>query len=109
MCIRDRSDVEITDDSLDDRAVTAIDGRLRQHRPENISALLHFITNIGWLRDAESLQWQFLGQLFDLLPAERGAVLLVTDDGGVKQTIAWNYLHGPRVAVPVSRTIVRRI
>jgi transcriptional regulator with GAF, ATPase, and Fis domain len=104
-----QSDVEITDDSLDDRAITAIDAPFAQHRPENMAALLRFITNIGWIRDPESLQWQFLGQLFELLPAERGAIVLVGEDGGVNQTIAWNYRHGPKVAVSVSRTVVQRV
>ena len=39
----------------------------------DLSALLKIASGIGGIRDQDSLQWQLLGMIFDLVPAERGA------------------------------------
>src|SRR5207302_7530404 len=47
-----------------------------------LSTLLKISTAIGSVRDVESLQWQLLGMIFDVIPAERGAILLLHSHGG---------------------------
>jgi transcriptional regulator with GAF, ATPase, and Fis domain len=75
-----------------------------------LSTLLKISTAIGSIRDVESLQWQLLGMIFDVIPAERGAVLL-TDDSGVEisSPVAWDRVSGPDHPVHVSRSLVRRV
>jgi Nif-specific regulatory protein len=99
------SDVEITDHPIDEESVVAIEANASS-ASQHLVRLLRFTTNIGWIRDPESLQWQLLGQLFEILPAERGATVLVDEQGQTTQTIAWNYLEGPTASVRISRTVV---
>jgi transcriptional regulator with GAF, ATPase, and Fis domain len=75
-----------------------------------LSTLLKISTAIGSIRDVDSLQWQVLGMIFDVVPAERGAVLLC-DECGVETSspIAWDRVSGPDQPVNVNRALVRRI
>lgn len=74
-----------------------------------LESLLKIATSIGGIRDRESLQWQLLGFLFDVVPAERGAVLYFEKTGEVEATAAWDRVRGPEHAVPVSESLVRRV
>lgn len=40
----------------------------------DLQTLVKISTAIGSIRDVESLQWQLLGMIFDVVPAERGAI-----------------------------------
>jgi transcriptional regulator with GAF, ATPase, and Fis domain len=75
-----------------------------------LSTLLKISTAIGTIRDVESLQWQLLGMIFDVIPAERGAILLM-DDHGVESSssVAWDRISGPDHPVTVNRTLVQRV
>jgi len=74
-----------------------------------LQSLLKIATGIGGIRDRESLQWQLLGFLFDVLSAERGAVLYFDKTGAVESTAAWDRVRGPEHAVTVSESLVRRV
>src|SRR6266478_5671065 len=74
-----------------------------------LQSLLKIATGIGGIRDRESLQWQLLGFLFDVVPAERGAVLYFDKTGEVESTAAWDRVRGPEHAVSVSEALVRRV
>jgi transcriptional regulator with GAF, ATPase, and Fis domain len=75
-----------------------------------LSALLKISTAIGSIRDVESLQWQLLGMIFDVIPAERGAILLVNSNGGeIASPVAWDRVGGPDQPVHVSRSLTRRV
>ena len=76
----------------------------------NLSALIYICKGIGCLRDEASLPWQLLSMIFDVIPADRGAILL-REDGSheVRSHVAWDRAHGPGEPVHVSRTIVRRV
>lgn len=76
----------------------------------NLSVLLRISTGIGALRDAELLGWTLLGMVFDVIPAERGAILLAEEDGQeVRWQVAWDRVHGPDHPVHVSQGILRRV
>ena len=75
-----------------------------------LSTLLKISTTIGSIRDVESLQWQLLGMIFDVIPAERGAILLVNDGAAeISSPVAWDRVSGPDHPVHVSRSLVRRV
>jgi Nif-specific regulatory protein len=75
-----------------------------------LSTLLKISTAIGSIRDVESLQWQLLGMIFDVIPAERGAILLVNDGAAeISSPVAWDRVSGPDHPVHVSRSLVRRV
>jgi FHA domain len=57
-----------------EKAVASLPPSARRAR--DLNSLLKVATGIGGIRDQESLQWQLLGFIFDVVPAERGAVLL---------------------------------
>ena len=75
----------------------------------DLNSLLKIATGIGSIRDQESLQWQLLGFIFDVVPAERGAVLLGDHPEEFTSTAAWDRVHGPGHPVRVSRTVVQRV
>jgi transcriptional regulator with GAF, ATPase, and Fis domain len=75
-----------------------------------LSTLLKISTAIGSIRDVESLQWQLLGMIFDVIPAERGAILTVDGSAAeVSSPVAWDRVSGPDHPVHVSRSLVRRV
>ncbi|HEV3207023.1 MAG TPA: sigma 54-interacting transcriptional regulator [Terriglobales bacterium] len=75
----------------------------------DLNSLLKIATGIGGIRDQESLQWQLLGFIFDVVPAERGAVLLCDQPEEIVSSAAWDRVRGPGHPVRVSRTIVQRV
>ncbi len=74
-----------------------------------LRTLLKISTAIGSIRDVDSLQWQLLGMIFDVIPAERGAILLV--DGNAEEIsspVAWDRVSGPDHPVHVNRALAHR-
>ncbi len=86
-------------------AATHAAGRLKN----DLNSLLKIATAIGCIRERESLQWQLLGFVFDVIPAERGSVLFFDAEGEVSSTTAWDRVHGPEYAVPVSQAVLRKV
>ena len=85
-------------------------GEKQAHRTNRgLEGLLKIATGIGGIRDSESLQWQLLGFLFDVVPAERGAVVFFDKAGEVSSTAAWDRAQGPEHPVPVSKAILQRV
>ncbi|HLO06514.1 MAG TPA: sigma 54-interacting transcriptional regulator [Terriglobales bacterium] len=78
-------------------------------RARDLNSLLKIATGIGGIRDRDSLQWQLLGFIFDVVPAERGAVLLCDHPEEFTSTAAWDRVRGPGHPVRVSRTVVQRV
>ena len=75
----------------------------------DFAALLKLAEHIGGIRDLESLQWQLLGFIFDVVPAERGAILIFEHPDEFSSVIGWDRVRGPECSVQVSRTIVQRV
>jgi Nif-specific regulatory protein len=95
---------------LHPESLAALPQSARLHRA--LSTLLKISTAIGSIRDVESLQWQLLGMIFDVIPAERGAILLVdANDSSVEVTspVAWDRVSGPDHPVHLNRSLVRRV
>ncbi|HET8925875.1 MAG TPA: sigma 54-interacting transcriptional regulator [Candidatus Acidoferrum sp.] len=75
-----------------------------------LSTLIKISTTIGSIRDVESLQWQLLGMIFDVIPAERGAILLASDTvEEISSLIGWDRVSGPDHPVHVSRALAYRV
>ena len=79
-----------------------------ERRARDLNSLLKVATGIGGIRDQDSLQWQLLGFIFEVVPAERGAVLLCDHPDEFVSTAAWDRVRGPGHPVRVSRTVVQR-
>jgi len=90
-----------------EKIVATLAPTARQARDMN--SLVKIATAIGGIRDQESLQWQLLGFVFDVVPAERGAVLLCDHPDEFTSTAAWDRVRGPGHPVRVSRTVVQRV
>jgi transcriptional regulator with GAF, ATPase, and Fis domain len=94
--------------SLEPDKLAALPQTARMER--NLSALLQISRAIGSLRDEQSLPWQLLGMIFDVIPAERGAILLLEDGSHeVRSQVAWDRTSGPDQPVHISQGIVRRV
>jgi transcriptional regulator with GAF, ATPase, and Fis domain len=75
-----------------------------------LGTLLSVATRIGSVPDVESLQWQLLGPIFSLIPADRGAILIFGNTPDELSSVAgWDRVSGPGHAVHVSRTVVKRV
>jgi transcriptional regulator with GAF, ATPase, and Fis domain len=81
--------------------------------PERLSrdfgVLLMIATRLRGVRDSESLLWQLVGVLMDIMPAERVAILLGEGEKRLEPAFAWDKVAGPGKPVRVSRTIVERV
>src|SRR5579871_6863119 len=75
----------------------------------DLQTLVKISTAIGSIRDVESLQWQLLGMIFDVVPAERGAILVGSDPEEFSSIVAWDRVAGPQHAVPVDRDLARQV
>ena len=76
----------------------------------DLNTLLVISKNISKLRESESLAWELLGMIFDVVPADRGAFLAF--EGGPEQitwSVAWDRRRGPGYTVRVSRTVASRV
>jgi transcriptional regulator with GAF, ATPase, and Fis domain len=93
---------------LNPEALAALPQQERLSR--NLSALLRISAAIGSIRDVESLQWSLLGMIFDVIPAERGAVILVKDSSlEILSHVAWDRAAGPDRPVHVSSALLRKV
>jgi transcriptional regulator with GAF, ATPase, and Fis domain len=94
--------------NLTPEGLAALEPSARMGR--NLSALLRISRAIGSLRDEESLPWQLLGMIFDVIPAERGAILLVEGTSEeVREQVAWDRVRGPEHPVHVSQGVLRQV
>ena len=76
----------------------------------DLNALLKIATGIGHIRDRDSLEWQLLGMVFDVVPADRAAILhFAPGSENFDSAIAWDRVLGPGNKVEVSRTVVRQV
>jgi Nif-specific regulatory protein len=75
----------------------------------DLDALLKISSKIGTIHDLESLQWQLLGMMAEVVPAERGAILLVREgEEEISSSASWNWSR-PGRPVQVSRTVVNKV
>jgi len=76
----------------------------------DLNTLLVIAKNVSKIRDGESLAWELLGMIFDVVPADRGAILSFdTDPEQMNWSVAWDRVRGPAFPVRVSRTLVSRV
>ena len=75
----------------------------------DLQTLVKISTAIGSIRDVESLQWQLLGMIFDVVPGERGAILVGSDPEEFSSIVAWDRIAGPQHAVSVDRELARQV
>jgi len=76
----------------------------------NLSALLQISRVVHSIRDLEELQQQILSLIFEVSPAERGAIMLDRKDGeNFTSIFARNRLSGSNHPVRISRTIALQV
>jgi Nif-specific regulatory protein len=76
----------------------------------DLNALLKISTTINLAGSMESLQKHLLNQISDVLPAERGAILLFSDEADEFASVfGWDMLQRKIGEVKVSRTLVRQV
>ena len=119
------SQVEFEDESEVGGKTTVLKPEdLLDHKPEKITAdsppgnrlvrdlntLLEISKHISKLRESESLAWQLLGMIFDVVPADRGAFLAFEGpQEPITWSVAWDRRRGPGHPVKVSRTVASRV
>ena len=62
---------------------------------QDLKCLLTIATGIGQIHDRESLEWQLLGMIFDVVPADRAAILhFGADVNELESAVAWDRNRG---------------
>ncbi len=103
------SDVQL-DEMPELKVVAGAKAQVRLDRTErDLSTLIAIATHISSIHSLDSLQWQLLGMIFDVLPADRGAFLLCSKPGDEFTSVAWNRYDGPAEPVVVSRTLTAQV
>ena len=74
----------------------------------DLTAILQIITKVSTIRDVETLQNELLDQIFGVVPADEGAILLVDDAKEFAEAVGLNRA-GESESVNVSQTIVRQV
>ena len=76
----------------------------------DLNALVTMAGKTAAVEDSESLYWQLLGMIFEIIPADRGAILLAgSNSEDFSSAFAWNRASGPAQPVRVSRTVVSQV
>jgi transcriptional regulator with GAF, ATPase, and Fis domain len=75
----------------------------------DLNTLLKIATTINSVRDLDQLQHRLLALMLDAFPAEREAILILTDKESFGKTYGWNRLTGLDNTVVVSRTIATEV
>jgi two-component system, NtrC family, response regulator HydG len=94
--------------SMDAQSLAALPQSARIAR--SLNTLQQISRALSSLRDEAALPWQVLAMIFDVIPAERGAILLTEDDSSqIRSQVSWDRTLGADHAVPISQEIVRRV
>jgi len=75
----------------------------------DLALLVRVSTSVNSIRETEGLQRELLRLVFEAVPAERGAILLVGEDGHIISEIGLDRAGDVSRAVEVSRTVVRQV
>lgn len=108
---------------LTDRTPSSTVGIVRGERPpspptfhaevgrmaRDLAALFRISSVINSIRDSELLQRELLRLIFEVIPADSGAVILVTGlDDDAYAISTWNRQHDPAPAFDIQRELVHR-
>jgi transcriptional regulator with GAF, ATPase, and Fis domain len=74
----------------------------------DLTAILQIITKINAIRETETLQKELLRQVFEVVPADEGAILLVDDENQFAEIVGLNNADESET-VSVSQTVVNRV
>jgi two-component system, NtrC family, response regulator HydG len=76
----------------------------------DLNSLLKISMAINSIRDLQALQKELLESILDVIPAERGAILLVKEHAEeFISAFGWNRASGREKTVSVSRTVAQRV
>jgi Nif-specific regulatory protein len=74
----------------------------------DLTAILQISSKINTIREPEELQSELLRQIFEVIPADNGAILLVDDENEFVETVGLNR-NNENEEVYVSQTIVKQV
>ncbi len=75
----------------------------------DLALLVRVSTSVNSVRETAELQRELLRLVFEAVPAERGAILLVGDDGRVVSEFGLDRAEDGSRSIEVSRTILRQV
>ena len=81
----------------------------KERLARDFGVLLMVASRLRGIRNSESLVWQLVGVLLEVIPAQRVAILLGEDAASLEPVFAWDKESGPGIPVRVSRRTVERV
>lgn len=105
------SGVQIVEDNLLTNTAITVRAEDELHlMARDLNALMKISLKINSIRGLTTLQHELLTSLLDVIPAQRGAVLLVEDGADdIASAVALNRQADDGGTIPLSRTVVRRV
>lgn len=105
------SGVQVVEDNLLTKTAITVRAEDELHlMARDLSALMKISLKINFIRGLTTLQHELLTCLLDVIPAQRGAVLLVGEGADdIASAVALNRQADGGGTIPVSRTVVRRV
>lgn len=105
------SGVQIVEDNLLTNTAITVRAEDELHlMARDLSALMKISLKINSIRGLTTLQHELLTCLLEVIPAQRGAVLLVEEGADdIASAVALNRQADDGGTIPVSRTVVRRV
>ncbi|HQU81537.1 MAG TPA: sigma 54-interacting transcriptional regulator [Pyrinomonadaceae bacterium] len=74
----------------------------------DLTAILQLSTKINAIRESETLQRELLKQIFEVIPADEGAILLADSENEFVEFVALNRLNESKI-VNVSQTVAKQV
>jgi Nif-specific regulatory protein len=75
----------------------------------DLQTILKVSATLGSIHNVDSLQWQLLGMIFDVIPAERGAIALGPEPDDLTSVVAWDRVAGPQQSVQLDRGVAQQV
>jgi transcriptional regulator with GAF, ATPase, and Fis domain len=75
----------------------------------DLQTILKISSTLGSIHNVDSLQWQLLGMIFDVIPAERGAIALGPEPDDLTSVVAWDRVAGPQQSVQLDRSVAQQV
>lgn len=106
-----KSEVQLVEESLLTKTTITVQVEDALHlMARDLNALMKISLKINSIRGLPSLQYELLRCLLEVIPAQRGAVLLVEDSTyDIASSVALNRQAVADGTIPVSHTVVRRV
>src|SRR5437867_4451147 len=106
-----RSEVRLSEEDSSYLNHTVVAAAVTERVAKDLKALLAICTGINAVRKPDALQYKLLESIFEVIPADAGAVLLLSEGSSDEfaSTIGWSRRSRTNDVVQVGRSVVQKV